>query len=174
MARHRCRAGGGLSRQFIRARGHGDSEWSADGDYTDDDLVAGLRRVMDDVGATRPALVEASMGGATSLIAMVSHTSRRLDLFSPPSRLASNLNESTRFIPSGRGGPMATNRWRRSRKESTRISRTDGARTTLEVGRRTFADVRTAATTGTGIRGSWWVSANSTRTQRGSALAAFV
>ncbi|HTK62905.1 MAG TPA: alpha/beta hydrolase [Pseudonocardia sp.] len=54
------------------ARGHGDSDWSPDGDYSIDGLVADLRRV---VGALDepPVLVGASMGGATCLVGEGEH-----------------------------------------------------------------------------------------------------
>lgn len=48
------------------ARGHGDSGWDADGDYTTDALVADLRAVVATLDAP-PALVGASMGGITAL-----------------------------------------------------------------------------------------------------------
>jgi pimeloyl-ACP methyl ester carboxylesterase len=48
------------------ARGHGDSAWSPDADYTLDSLTADLRSVIATLRAP-PALVGASMGGATSL-----------------------------------------------------------------------------------------------------------
>ena len=49
------------------ARGHGDSGWSADGDYSVDAMVADLVQVIDTLGGKRPVLVGASMGGGTSL-----------------------------------------------------------------------------------------------------------
>lgn len=49
-------------------RGHGDSGWAPDGDYSTDAFVEDLGRVVDWLGE-RPVLVGASMGGATSLIA---------------------------------------------------------------------------------------------------------
>jgi pimeloyl-ACP methyl ester carboxylesterase len=49
-------------------RGHGESDWAADGDYSLDTLVADLRAVCG--GWTRPAaLVGASLGGLTALVA---------------------------------------------------------------------------------------------------------
>jgi non-heme chloroperoxidase len=51
------------------ARGHGDSGWSADGEYLADDMVADLIAVVRALGGGRPILVGASMGGGTSLIA---------------------------------------------------------------------------------------------------------
>ena len=55
------------------ARGHGDSDWSADGDYSLDALAADLRCVLVETGIRNPrppALVGASLGGATSLVAI--------------------------------------------------------------------------------------------------------
>lgn len=51
------------------ARGHGDSEWAANGLYGQDVMVQDLKRVVDQLGK-RPALVGASMGGGTSLVAV--------------------------------------------------------------------------------------------------------
>jgi pimeloyl-ACP methyl ester carboxylesterase len=52
------------------ARGHGDSGWSADGDYSFDALAEDLESVIAAVHGTQPVLVGASLGGATSLVAM--------------------------------------------------------------------------------------------------------
>jgi pimeloyl-ACP methyl ester carboxylesterase len=51
------------------ARGHGDSGWAEDGDYSTDALVADLHAVVSALPAA-PALVGASMGGITSLTAI--------------------------------------------------------------------------------------------------------
>ena len=51
------------------ARGHGDSDWVADGDYTQDAMVDDLVAVVDALDGARPVLVGASMGGGTSLVA---------------------------------------------------------------------------------------------------------
>ncbi|WP_415120053.1 alpha/beta fold hydrolase [Paraburkholderia sp.] len=51
------------------ARGHGDSDWSPDGDYSQDALVRDLKCVVDSLGASQPVLVGASLGGGTSLVA---------------------------------------------------------------------------------------------------------
>ena len=51
------------------ARGHGDSQWAPDGDYRLECLAADLRAVISTL-PTPPALVGASMGGATSLFAV--------------------------------------------------------------------------------------------------------
>ena len=50
------------------ARGHGDSSWSASGSYNIEDLGKDLEEVIKQIGK-KPALVGASMGGLTSLIA---------------------------------------------------------------------------------------------------------
>lgn len=53
----------------LDARGHGDSDWSPDGIYSLEALAADLRSVVATLSAP-PALVGASMGGATSLYAV--------------------------------------------------------------------------------------------------------
>ena len=52
------------------ARGHGDSDWSPDGRYDQDIMVEDLKCVLTSFGHRRPALVGASMGGGTSLVAV--------------------------------------------------------------------------------------------------------
>lgn len=52
------------------ARGHGDSEWAPDGHYGQDVMVEDLKSVVAALGNRRPALVGASMGGGTSLVAI--------------------------------------------------------------------------------------------------------
>ncbi|MDT4828282.1 2-(acetamidomethylene)succinate hydrolase [compost metagenome] len=52
----------------IDARGHGESDWAADGDYSLEAQVADLLAVIKALGG-RPALVGASMGGTQSLVA---------------------------------------------------------------------------------------------------------
>jgi pimeloyl-ACP methyl ester carboxylesterase len=51
----------------LDARGHGDSDWAADGDYTSKALTADLACVIDTLNSP-PALVGASMGAATALL----------------------------------------------------------------------------------------------------------
>ena len=51
------------------ARGHGDSDWAGDGNYTQDAMVDDLLCIIDQLGNPRPVLVGASMGGGTSLTA---------------------------------------------------------------------------------------------------------
>ena len=53
----------------LDARGHGDSEWCPDGDYSIEALVADLVAVVEYFGQ-QPILVGASMGGGTSLTAV--------------------------------------------------------------------------------------------------------
>ena len=59
----------------LDARGHGDSDWAADSNYTADAMVNDLARVVQAIQAdsgntSPPVLVGASMGGGTSLIAV--------------------------------------------------------------------------------------------------------
>lgn len=54
----------------LDARGHGDSDWVPDGDYSQDSMVEDLVCVVDELGDRRPVLVGASMGGGTSLVAV--------------------------------------------------------------------------------------------------------
>jgi non-heme chloroperoxidase len=50
------------------ARGHGDSSWAGDGNYSHDSMVDDLKGLIDELDI-HPVLVGASMGGLTSLIA---------------------------------------------------------------------------------------------------------
>ena len=52
------------------ARGHGDSDWAPEDAYSLDDMVADLCCVIEALGDKHPILVGASMGGATSLVAV--------------------------------------------------------------------------------------------------------
>ena len=54
----------------IDARGHSDSGWAPDGEYSADDMVQDLRCVVRALGSDKPILVGASMGGGTSLVAI--------------------------------------------------------------------------------------------------------
>jgi pimeloyl-ACP methyl ester carboxylesterase len=53
----------------LDARGHGESEWAPDGDYSLEAMTEDLRVVLATLGAP-PVLVGASMGGATALYAV--------------------------------------------------------------------------------------------------------
>ncbi len=55
------------------ARGHGDSDWAEDGAYGQDIMVQDLRCVLGALGDRPCALVGASMGGGTSLVAAGEH-----------------------------------------------------------------------------------------------------
>ena len=63
-------AGAGCFAVAFDARGHGDSDWAADGRYGADAMIDDLRCVVAALGRPRPVLVGASMGGVTSLIAV--------------------------------------------------------------------------------------------------------
>ena len=52
------------------SRGHGDSDWSAEGEYDESALVRDLRTVVAASGVDRPVLAGASAGGATALAAI--------------------------------------------------------------------------------------------------------
>lgn len=54
------------------ARGHGDSEWDPNGDYTLDAFVADLLALVETLDSA-PVLVGASLGGITSLVATGEH-----------------------------------------------------------------------------------------------------
>jgi pimeloyl-ACP methyl ester carboxylesterase len=54
----------------LDARGHGNSDWSPDGNYAQDAMVRDLECVIAALGGSRPVLVGASMGGGTSLVAV--------------------------------------------------------------------------------------------------------
>ena len=52
------------------ARGHGDSDWAPDGLYAQDAMVEDLKCIVAAIGGRCAALVGASMGGGTSLVAI--------------------------------------------------------------------------------------------------------
>ncbi|BCO39248.1 peroxidase [Mycobacterium paraintracellulare] len=56
----------------VDARGHGESQWAPDGDYSTDVMVADLLAIVGRLDQ-RPVLVGASMGGVTSLVALGEH-----------------------------------------------------------------------------------------------------
>jgi pimeloyl-ACP methyl ester carboxylesterase len=55
---------------IVDLRGHGDSDWAPDGDYSLDAFAADVRDVARATGRRPPALVGASLGGISSLIAI--------------------------------------------------------------------------------------------------------
>src|SRR5262245_56745076 len=56
----------------VDLRGHGDSEWAADGDYTLDAFAGDVLAIRRELGQS-PALVGASLGGISSLAAIGEH-----------------------------------------------------------------------------------------------------
>jgi pimeloyl-ACP methyl ester carboxylesterase len=56
----------------LDARGHGESEWARDGDYSLDTLCGDLLAVLQGIGG-KPVLVGASMGGTVSLVTLGDH-----------------------------------------------------------------------------------------------------
>ena len=65
-------ASAGWSAVAMDTRGHGDSSWSPDGDYSLDALIGDLVATVDGIGSP-PVLVGASMGGYTSMVAFGEH-----------------------------------------------------------------------------------------------------
>lgn len=61
-------AGNGFHAITVDLRGHGDSDWAPDGDYSLDTLAADVRAIAASLPSP-PALVGASLGGLASLIA---------------------------------------------------------------------------------------------------------
>ncbi|WP_241666342.1 alpha/beta fold hydrolase [Mycobacterium marseillense] len=59
----------GFQALSVDARGHGESQWAPDGDYSTDAMVADLLAIVGRLDQ-RPVLVGASMGGVTSLVAL--------------------------------------------------------------------------------------------------------
>ena len=88
-------------------RGHGDSEWAADGDYSIDAFIGDIRAVIGTLSL--PAiLVGASIGGIASLIAAAEHTApevRALVLVDVvPNMPGEGLDRIRAFMSAGAGG----------------------------------------------------------------------
>jgi pimeloyl-ACP methyl ester carboxylesterase len=99
-------AAAGWATVALDARGHGDSDWAPDGDYTLDALAADLRRVVATLDE-RPVLVGASLGGMTSLLAQAADPglARGLVLVDvTPTTEAAGTAEITEFMRSGTAG----------------------------------------------------------------------
>lgn len=62
-------AGAGYCAITLDARGHGDSDWCAEGDYSARSLVADLSTVIRSL-PSEPVIVGASMGGLTAMLAL--------------------------------------------------------------------------------------------------------
>ncbi|KAA9156784.1 alpha/beta hydrolase [Amycolatopsis acidicola] len=90
----------------IDARGHGESGWAADADYSQDSMIADLRAVTALLDEP-PVLVGASMGGMTSLLTEGEHpgTARGVVLVDVTPRIEPEGSaEITDFMRSGMGG----------------------------------------------------------------------
>src|SRR5271157_1334596 len=70
-------AGRGWRAYSVDLRGHGDSEWAPNGDYTLDAFAGDVLAIVDALGRP-PALVGASLGGVASLAAIGEHTEREV------------------------------------------------------------------------------------------------
>ena len=87
-------------------RGHGESGWAHDGDYSLDAHVADLRAVVDALGEP-PVLIGASLGGMASLLALgtVPHLARGLVLVDvAPTTERAGTSAVARFMRAGREG----------------------------------------------------------------------
>jgi pimeloyl-ACP methyl ester carboxylesterase len=122
------------------ARGHGDSDWSPDGDYSQDALVRDLKCVVAALGGRRPVLVGASMGGGTSLVAS---GERHIDAH------ALILVDIVPYTE-----PTDSVRSRKSPTRSANTVRLNRARAISTVCPRTSASATTDATGGIGIPNS--------------------
>lgn len=59
----------GMRTLTVDQRGHGESSWAPDGNYTLDAFARDLKSIVDQMGG-RPALVGASLGGLASIIVL--------------------------------------------------------------------------------------------------------
>lgn len=90
----------------LDARGHGDSAWAPDQNYTYEAMVADLRSIVDTLDE-KPVLVGASMGGLVSLVAQAEDPDlgRGLVLVDVTPRLeAEGVREITEFMRRGTEG----------------------------------------------------------------------
>ncbi|NKQ57040.1 alpha/beta hydrolase [Amycolatopsis sp. K13G38] len=102
----RALARAGWTAYALDARGHGDSGWAPDGDYSMDALVADLEAVVTALDV-RPVLVGASLGGTTALLAEGEHRgfSRGIVLVDVTPRIEpEGVAEIMAFMRSGMGG----------------------------------------------------------------------
>ena len=93
----------------LDTRGHGDSQWAPDGDYTMNALVADLRAVLTQLEEP-PVLVGASLGGMTSLLVEGEHpgSARALVLVDVVPRLEPEGVERIRSFMTSRPDGFAT------------------------------------------------------------------
>ena len=93
----------------LDARGHGESQWAPDGDYTMGALVADLRAVLGQLDEV-PVLVGASLGGMTSLLTEGEHpgSARGLVLVDVVPRLESEGVARIRAFMTSRPDGFAT------------------------------------------------------------------
>lgn len=99
-------AAAGWTAIALDLRGHGESDWDPDGDYSPDAMAADLRAVVATLGV-RPVLVGASMGGMTSLLALDAdpRLARGLVLVDVTPRIEpEGTAEITRFMRAGLSG----------------------------------------------------------------------
>lgn len=54
----------------LDARGHGDSDWVMDGDYSEEAMGRDVAAVVEAIGGQPPVLIGASMGGMTGMVAV--------------------------------------------------------------------------------------------------------
>jgi pimeloyl-ACP methyl ester carboxylesterase len=99
----------GWSSVTLDTRGHGDSQWAPDGDYTMHALVADLRSVLTQLDEP-PVLVGASLGGMTSLLVEGEHpgSARALVLVDVVPRLEPEGVERIRSFMTARPDGFAT------------------------------------------------------------------
>ena len=124
----------------LDARGHGESQWASDGDYTMDVLVADLRSVLDQLDEP-PVLIGASLGGITSLLIEGEHhgSARALVLVDVVPRLEPEGVERIRAFMAARPDGFATleevaEAVRAYTPERTRPVNVDGLRKNLRRG----------------------------------------
>ena len=145
------------------ARGHGDSEWAADGNYTQDAMVEDLLCVVAAIGRPTPGAGRRVDGGRHQPDGGRRRPDRchssRAGRYRPP-RGARRRQKDSR-VHGAEAGRLRT-LWKRSRMPSAAINRIASARPTWMGWRRTCVLMPTASTDGTGTQNSMPASATST------------
>ncbi|MBK4998749.1 alpha/beta hydrolase [Pseudomonas sp. S31] len=103
-------AGAGYHVISLDLRGHGDSDWAPDADYTLEAFVGDLRAVIDTLDQP-PVIIGASLGGATALVAVgeaEASLARALVLVDVVPRMSSGGVEQIRAFMQGNLGGFAT------------------------------------------------------------------